>query len=218
MHQIEASFVARGLRLSASNGRQAYIPAGAIPAENPVGTAPAFIVEHHNKTAITLPGVPREMEYLLVNGVIPYLRQRLGVRGERRRRVLKTVGGAGLASGRLAAAAPEVFAGGVVLTDPSEAERLGLDAGGVERSEERARALALAVAKWAGASVGAASLLEPAPGTSPAMVRAIVGVSAYGAQGGACEYRFGGDPPSMRIRAATLLLDLIRRTLPAEPR
>lgn len=311
MGQIEAYFAARGLRLSPSNRRQAHIPAGAIPVENPVGTAPAFIVEHHAKTVITLPGVPREMEYLLVNRVIPYLRKRLGVQGEIRLRVLKTVGlgesrigelladfmekganptvgtlahlgqvdvriaakaddaasaerliapveteirarlgdavfgaddatleteiaarlkavqgrvaivevgGAGVASGRLAASAPGVFAGGIVLADSSEAERLGLDARTAEGSAERTRALAAAAAKWAGAAMGAASWLEPVPGTSPPTVRAIVAVSANGAHGQAREYRFGGDLPSMRIRTATLLLDLIRRTLPAEPR
>src|SRR5919198_1006712 len=59
MHQIEAYFASRGFTLSPSNRRQAYIPAGAIPVENPVGTAPAFIVEHGERTVITLPGVPR---------------------------------------------------------------------------------------------------------------------------------------------------------------
>lgn len=92
MRQIEAYFTSRGFRLSPSNRRQAYIPAGAIPVENPVGTAPAFIVEDSDKTLITLPGVPREMEYLLVNRALPYLRERYGIQGEIRLRVLKCVG------------------------------------------------------------------------------------------------------------------------------
>ncbi len=45
MAQIEAFFEARGFKLTPSNRRQAFIPAGAIPVENPVGTAPGFIVE-----------------------------------------------------------------------------------------------------------------------------------------------------------------------------
>ena len=90
--QIEAYFASRGFRLSPSNRRQAYIPAGAIAVENPVGTAPAFIVDEQGKTLITLPGVPREMEYLLVNRALPYLRERYGIRGEIRMRVLKCVG------------------------------------------------------------------------------------------------------------------------------
>jgi nicotinamide-nucleotide amidase len=92
LRQIEVYFASRGLHLSPSNRRQAYIPAGAIAIENPVGTAPAFIVEEGEKTLITLPGVPREMEHLLVNRALPYLRQRYGIRGEIRLRVLKCVG------------------------------------------------------------------------------------------------------------------------------
>jgi nicotinamide-nucleotide amidase len=92
LRQIEAYFASRGFRLSPSNLRQAYVPAGAIAVENPVGTAPAFIVDQDGKTLITLPGVPREMEYLLVNRALPYLRERYGIRGEIRIRVLKCVG------------------------------------------------------------------------------------------------------------------------------
>ncbi len=60
--------------------RQAYIPRGAFVIENPVGTAPAFIVEvplgEQKKYIITLPGVPREMETLLNDAVIPFLQKR----------------------------------------------------------------------------------------------------------------------------------------------
>jgi hypothetical protein len=38
------------------------------------------------------------------------------------------------------------------------------------------------------------------------------GVAAAGA-GEACEHRLGGDPAAVRIRAATLLLDLLRRAV-----
>ncbi len=94
MAQIEAFFAARGLPLSPSNRRQAFIPRGALPLDNPVGTAPAFIVEVGERCVISLPGVPREMEYLLGERVLPYLRERYRLRGEIRLRVLK-VGGLG---------------------------------------------------------------------------------------------------------------------------
>ncbi|HXG04186.1 MAG TPA: hypothetical protein VNO23_12330 [Candidatus Binatia bacterium] len=77
---------------SASNRRQAFLPRGALAVENPLGTAPAFIVEQGDRTIVALPGVPREMEHLLATRVIPHLRRRLGLRGEIRLRVLKTVG------------------------------------------------------------------------------------------------------------------------------
>jgi nicotinamide-nucleotide amidase len=59
--------------------RQAYIPKGAIVIENPVGTAPAFIVETGHGAVITLPGVPREMETLLTDTVVPYLQKRFNL-------------------------------------------------------------------------------------------------------------------------------------------
>ncbi len=72
--------------------RQAYIPAGALPIKNPVGTAPAFIVEQGHKCLISLPGVPREMEYLAENELFPYLRRRYQLTGTIKARVLHTAG------------------------------------------------------------------------------------------------------------------------------
>jgi len=79
MEQIEAIFKRRGFRMSENNRKQAFIPEGAIPIENPKGTAPGFIVEGPTWVTITLPGVPSEMEFLLRETVIPYLRRRFGL-------------------------------------------------------------------------------------------------------------------------------------------
>lgn len=65
-----------GRTMSDNNMRQAYMPEGALGVENPVGTAPIFAVEEGQKVIIVLPGVPREMKYLLDNWVLPYLRER----------------------------------------------------------------------------------------------------------------------------------------------
>jgi competence/damage-inducible protein CinA-like protein len=59
-----------------NNRRQAYLPGGAVAIENPVGTAPAFRASVGEKTIICLPGVPREMEEILISKVAPYLRDR----------------------------------------------------------------------------------------------------------------------------------------------
>jgi hypothetical protein len=64
--------------MSESNRRQARIPDGAIVVENPVGTAPSYIVEVDDKAIISLPGVPREMDYLMQHRVLPYLSERMG--------------------------------------------------------------------------------------------------------------------------------------------
>lgn len=90
--QIHARFAHWGREPTENNRRQAYIPAGAIPVENPVGTAPCFIVESDEGIIITLPGVPREMEYLMEHSVIPYLRERLGLREIIKTKVFRTAG------------------------------------------------------------------------------------------------------------------------------
>jgi competence/damage-inducible protein CinA-like protein len=90
--QIQARFARYGRQPSDNNRRQAWIPAGAIPVENPVGTAPAFICETINACIISLPGVPREMEYLVQNKVIPYLRERFQLTGTIKARILHVAG------------------------------------------------------------------------------------------------------------------------------
>lgn len=74
--QIEQRFQRRGLIMTENNSRQAYIPAGSIPVENPNGTAPSFIVEDPRSVVICLPGVPFELKWLFDNEVIPYLRRK----------------------------------------------------------------------------------------------------------------------------------------------
>jgi nicotinamide-nucleotide amidase len=93
MEQIEDFFKRRGFQMPNNNQRQAYIPEGAIPIENPKGTAPGFVVEGSNWLIISLPGVPSEMEYLLGDKVIPYLRNRLDIKSQIiRYKVLRTCG------------------------------------------------------------------------------------------------------------------------------
>jgi nicotinamide-nucleotide amidase len=93
MEQIETLIKGHGFRMAESNRRQAYIPEGAIPIENPKGTAPGFIVENSKWVILSIPGVPLEMEYLLENKVIPYLRERFNLQYQViRYRVLHTCG------------------------------------------------------------------------------------------------------------------------------
>jgi nicotinamide-nucleotide amidase len=77
LEQIAARFKSFGTPMSENNRRQAFVPRGATVIENPVGTAPSFIVEHEHGIIISLPGVPSEMEYLLTREVVPFLKRRL---------------------------------------------------------------------------------------------------------------------------------------------
>ncbi len=77
--QIERTVRRYGRVPTPNQKRQAYVPQGALVIANPVGTAPAFIVETEKNAVIALPGVPREMETLLTEAVIPYLQRRFGL-------------------------------------------------------------------------------------------------------------------------------------------
>ncbi|MGD8487822.1 MAG: CinA family nicotinamide mononucleotide deamidase-related protein [Anaerolineae bacterium] len=89
--QIEAFFGRFGATMSENNRRQANLPQDCIPIENPVGTAPGFIVEDERGAIITLPGVPREMRYLMKHAVVPYLQGKLGQQSVLVTRILRTV-------------------------------------------------------------------------------------------------------------------------------
>ena len=89
LEQIETRFRRRGMIMTANNERQARIPEGAIPVNNPNGTAPSFVVEDPRGVVFALPGVPFELKWLFDNEVAPYLRRRYGLTGTIVYRVLK---------------------------------------------------------------------------------------------------------------------------------
>ena len=90
--QIENFFARLGRPVGQNNRRQAFIPEGAIPIENPVGTAPGFILEQNGRAIISVPGVPHEMRYFMEHSVLPYLRAKLGIHDVIVSRVLRLTG------------------------------------------------------------------------------------------------------------------------------
>lgn len=92
LDKIAERFASFRVQMTENNRRQAYLPDGAIVIENPVGTAPAFIVEHEGRVVISLPGVPREMKFLMTERVIPFLRERYHLDGIIKTRLLRTAG------------------------------------------------------------------------------------------------------------------------------
>lgn len=90
--QIQDRFARFGRQPTENNKRQAYLPKGASPIENPVGTAPAFLVETNAQVIIALPGVPREMEYLFEHYVQDYLRRKFDLHSVIKTRILHTAG------------------------------------------------------------------------------------------------------------------------------
>jgi nicotinamide-nucleotide amidase len=90
--QIDDFFTRLGRKMSENNRKQAFIPEGAIPIENPVGTAPGFIVEDGSRAIASVPGVPHEMRHFMEHSILPYLRQKMGIREIIVSRVLKLFG------------------------------------------------------------------------------------------------------------------------------
>ena len=90
--QVKSVIARYGRKPTENQKRQAFIPRGSFIIPNPVGTAPAFIVETDRNAIISLPGVPREMELLLHESVIPYLETRYSSKQVIKVRVLHTAG------------------------------------------------------------------------------------------------------------------------------
>ena len=91
LNQIAARFARFKVTMTENNKQQAYLPDNSMIIENPVGTAPCFIVEHEKHFVISLPGVPREMKYLFNKQVIPFLKEQYQL-GIIKTRTLKTAG------------------------------------------------------------------------------------------------------------------------------
>jgi competence/damage-inducible protein CinA-like protein len=90
--QVVATIGRYGRVPSENQKRQAYVPRHAIAIPNPVGTAPSFIVETERNAVVSLPGVPKEMEHLLHETVVPYLQKRFNLREIIKVRLVHTSG------------------------------------------------------------------------------------------------------------------------------
>lgn len=78
LDHIEKLFKRFGRPMTERNRVQAYFPEGAIPIDNPVGTAPGIWFEVARKERepvvfVALPGVPREMHHLFEKSILPRL-------------------------------------------------------------------------------------------------------------------------------------------------
>ncbi len=90
--QVVATISKYGRKPADNQKRQAVVPKGALGVLNPVGTAPAFIVESERNAIISLPGVPNEMEHILHELIVPYLQKRFNLHEVIKVRVLHTSG------------------------------------------------------------------------------------------------------------------------------
>ena len=63
-------------RLNPLTRNQAYVPKCATIIQNEVGTAPIMWFEQESKILVSMPGVPYEMQYAMVEAVLPRLQKR----------------------------------------------------------------------------------------------------------------------------------------------
>lgn len=78
---IVQRFAKYGIQPPENNRQQAYLPAGAGSLPNPRGTAPGIHLEIERKDIFALPGVPKEMEGMLNEQVIPRIKSKYGLTG-----------------------------------------------------------------------------------------------------------------------------------------
>lgn len=89
---IQSLFARYRFPITENNKKQAMVPRGAAIIDNPNGTAPGLIVDDERGVVVCMPGVPRELKYMLENVVIGFLREKFGMTGVIHYRVLKVCG------------------------------------------------------------------------------------------------------------------------------
>lgn len=89
---IRALFASRGRRMADNNLHQADVPAGATVIPQTRGTAPGLMCSVGDKVIYAVPGVPHEMQEMILRAVVPDLRRRSGDTATIVSRTLRTWG------------------------------------------------------------------------------------------------------------------------------
>ena len=79
--EVDSFYENQGRVKPYESDRDRYLPEGAQVLHNPVGVAPAVVVEQDNTVYILLPGPPSELQGTFVESVSPFLEQRFGQQG-----------------------------------------------------------------------------------------------------------------------------------------
>lgn len=75
LERIDSYFKQRGRPILDSNRRQADLPENATVLNNLLGTASGMLFEKNNKIFISMPGVPYEMKGIVLNEVLPRIKE-----------------------------------------------------------------------------------------------------------------------------------------------
>ena len=154
--RIVAWFRRRGREVLQVNRDQALLPEACKPLDNPLGTASGMWFEREGGVTVSMPGVPYEMEHIMVHGVLPAMRVRLESEGrhpERAHRSLLTMGtGESQLAARIADLETEWEARGVKLaylpSPGSVRMRLTADGGAVSALDTAHAAIVERLGEW----------------------------------------------------------------------
>jgi len=75
LEDLRVRFAKRGRELNDLNKGQAELPEKCKPIENKYGTAPGMWFEKNDKVFISMPGVPKEMKYMMEDTIIPKFKE-----------------------------------------------------------------------------------------------------------------------------------------------
>jgi nicotinamide-nucleotide amidase len=176
--RVRAMFQARGRQMSDNNLRQADVPEGATIIPQVQGTAPGLICPVGHKVIYAVPGVPHEMEEMVLRAVLPDLRARSGSTATIRSRTLRTWGLAESALAELVALRHQALEG---TGNPT----IAFLASGIEGIKVR-------ITAKAGDEAAARALLDAEEGELRALLGDVV---------------FGVDDEAMEVAVARLLIE-----------
>ncbi len=176
--RVRAMFHARGRQMSDNNLRQADVPEGATIIPQVQGTAPGLICPVGHKVIYAVPGVPHEMEEMVLRAVLPDLRARSGSTATIRSRTLRTWGLAESALAALVALRHEAL-------EETGNPTIAFLASGIEGIKVR-------ITAKAGDEAAARALLDAEEGELRALLGDVV---------------FGVDDEAMEVAVARLLID-----------
>jgi len=92
LEDLKKRFAARGIEMPSINQNQALLPQGGIYLPNRVGSAVGIVIVEEGKVFVSLPGVPREMQVITDEELIPYLQANLVKHGHLKINKLRTTG------------------------------------------------------------------------------------------------------------------------------
>ncbi len=75
LQDIKDLFDKRDRELTETNKKQALIPVIGVPIRNFNGTAPGVLIQKENKLFISMPGVPLEMKAMMIENVLPKIKE-----------------------------------------------------------------------------------------------------------------------------------------------